>query len=243
MARLVTLAKLRGLARLYADQRPGGADAFVPDTDGGTPSVASVNDLVNLAIAEFYDLLTAARGHEYARSTFTLSMNVGLASSSLPDDFYEALSVVLEWGPSDHEIVESLERVRSREAFTNFVTWTSWGPKAYRIYNTLLEFVPLPTSVPPSAKLYYIPTAPILLLDVSTIDCVNGWEKLVALRVAMELRTIEEMPYADLERLFDREKERIMEMASERQAAMPKQVQDVQPEGGNFWPFVRRRDP
>jgi hypothetical protein len=51
------------------------------------------------------------------------------------------------------------------------------------------------------------------------------------------------MPYSDLERLFDREKERIMEMASERQATSPKQVQDVQPEMRMLWPFTRRRDP
>lgn len=241
MARLVSLAKIRGLARLYADQRPGGADAFVPDTDGSVASVGSVNDLVNLAIAEFYDLLIAARGQDYSRSSAALAIVAGTSAYNLPADFYEALSVVLEWGARDHELVGDIDRVEDRPALNNFATWSPWATKGYRVLATTLEFLPTPTSAV-TGRLLYVPTAPVLAADGDTIDCVNGWEKLPALRVAMELRTIEEMPYGDLERMFDRERERILEMASERQATRPKQVQDVTPEGRNLWPFVRRRD-
>jgi len=241
MARLVSLAKIRGLARLYADQRPGGADAFVPDTDGGVPSVASVNDLVNLAVAEFWDLLVAARGQDYGIASSALAIVAGTSAYSLPADFYEAKSVVLEWGPNDHELVGDIDRVEDRPAYNNYQNWAAWAPKGYRLLAFQIEFLPTPT-LAVTGRLRYVPIAPILVGDVDTVDCVNGWEKLPALRVAMELRAIEEMPYGDLERMFDREKERIMEMASERQAATPKQVQDVQPEGRTFWPFVRRRD-
>jgi hypothetical protein len=242
MARLVTLGKLRGLARLYADQRPGGADAFVPDTDGGVPSVGSVNDLLNLAIAEFWDLLIAARGQDYGISAAPLAIVANTSAYSLPDDFYEAKAVVLEWGPNDHEPVNDIDRVEDRPAFNNYQNWGQWSPKGYRLLATQIEFLPTPTSAV-TGRLRYVPTAPILANDGDTVDCVNGWEKLPALRTAMELRAVEEMPYSDLERLFDREKARIMEMASERQAASPKQVQDVQPEGRMAWPFTRRRDP
>lgn len=241
MARLVSLAKIRGLARLYADQRPGGADAFVPDTDGSVADVGSLNDLVNLAIAEFYDLLIAARGQDYARSSAPLAIVAGTSAYNLPADFYEALSVVLEWGANDHELVADMDRVEDRPALNNYQNWAAWGPKAYRILATQIEFLPTPT-VPVTGRLLYVATAPVLANDGDTIDCVNGWEKLPALRVAMELRAIEEVSFSDLERLFDREKERIMEMASERQATRPKQVQDVCPEGRSLWPFVRRRD-
>lgn len=242
MAHLVTLAKLRGLARLYADQRPGGADAFVPDTDGGMQSVGSVNDLVNLAVAEFWDLLTAARGQDYARSSASLAIVAGQSAYNLPSDFYEAKSVVLEWGANDHELVDDIDRVEDRPALNNYQNWAAWAPKGYRLLATQIEFLPTPTTAV-TGRLLYVPTAPPLTSDTDTVNCINGWEKLPALRVAMELRTIEEMPYSDLERLFEREKARIVEMASERQAARPKQVQDVHPEGRQLWPFVRRRDP
>jgi hypothetical protein len=241
MARLVSLAKLRGLARLYADQRPGGADAFVPDTDGGVPSVASVNDLVNLAIAEFWDLLVAARGHDYARSSYTVPLVSGTKVYNLPTDFYEASSLVLEWSLTDIEPVRPYDRIPDRVSF-NVLQWAAWAPKAYRVMATTFELVPTPTALPQNCRLIYVPTAPVLVNDVDTVDCVNGWEKLPALRVAMELRAIEEMPYSDLERLFDRERDRIMEMASERQAETPKQVQDVAPEGVSGG-FARQRGP
>jgi hypothetical protein len=241
MARLVTLAKIRGLARLYADQRPGGSSAFVPDTDGAVPDVGSVNDLVNLAVAEFWDLLVAARGQDYGISAAALAIVANTSAYNLPSDFYEMKAVVLEWGPNDHESVFEIERVEDRPAFNNYMNWGEWSPKGYRLTATQIEFLPTPT-IAVTGRLRYVPTAPILAVDTDTVDCVNGWEKLPALRVAMELRTVEEMPFGDLERLFDREKERIMEMASERQAATPKQVQDVQPEWG-IWSFTGRRDP
>jgi hypothetical protein len=239
MARLVSLAKLRGLARLYADQRPGGADAFVPDTDGGVPSVGSVNDLVNLAVAEFWDLLVAARGQDYGISASALAIVANTSVYSLPSDFYEAKAVVLEWSANDHEPVDDIDRVEDRPAYNNYRNWAAWAPKGYRLLATQIEFLPTPT-IAVTGRLRYVPTAPILTNDGDTVDCVNGWEKLPALRVAMELRAIEEMPFSDLERLFEREKERIMEMASERQAATPKQVQDVAPEGA-AWGFTRQR--
>ena len=237
MARLVTLGKLRGLARLYADQRPGGADAFVPDTDGGVSSVGSVNDLLNLAIAEFWDLLVAARGQDYGLSSSAIAIVAGTSGYALPADFYEVKTVTLEWGPNDFENVDDIERDEDRSAFNNYQTWAPWSPKGYRLASTI-QFLPTPTGAV-TGRLRYLPTAPILVNDSDTVDCVNGWEKLPALRTAMELRAIEEMPYSDLERLFDREKGRIMEMAPERQATSPKQVQDVQPEG--VWSFTRLR--
>src|SRR4051812_30482519 len=96
MARSVTLAKLRGLARLYSDQRPGGAQAFIPDVAASADS-AGVNDLINLALTELYDLLVAARGHEYYRTSAPLTLVPNAATVSLPVDLYELLTVTLEW--------------------------------------------------------------------------------------------------------------------------------------------------
>lgn len=235
---LVSLAKIRGLARLYADQRPGGADAFVPDTDGLDPSVGSLNDLVNLAIAELWDLLVAARGQDYGLSVEQILILPGESLYNLSLDFYQAKTVTIEWGANEFENVHEIQRDEDRSAFNNYRVWSPWSPKGYRIAGGVIQFLPTPT-VAATARMRYIPTAPVLANDGSTVDCVNGWEKLPALRAAMELRAIEEMPFGDLERLFDREKQRIVEMASERQAATPKQVQDVNPEGG----FGFRRNP
>lgn len=241
MARTVTLEKLRGLARLYADQRPGGANAFVPDT--GAPSVGTLNDLINLAGTELWDLLVLARGHDYHLKDppGTLSVVAGTSQYSLPADFYELRNIVLKWSVNEIEEVKDIAHLGDRSDLINFRTWAPWAPKAFRVLETKLEILPTPTSVV-TGELWYIPTWKELTVDSDTFDGVNGWDKLIALRAAIELRVIDKLPAGDLQMLFAETKQRIEEMASERQAAFPKTVRDVAPEAAFVWPFVRRRD-
>lgn len=241
MARNVTLAKLRGLARLYADQRPGGATAFVPDTSG-VADVATCNDLVNLALTELYDLLIAARGHEYYVTAAAVAVVAGTATYSLPADFYELLSLTLEWGPTTNEVVLGLDKLDNRADFTNFSVWSMYSPKVYRLRGSLVELLPTPTAQV-TGRLQYIPALAPLVNDGDVFDGVNGWEKIVALRVGMELRSIAKQEAGDLSGLYQAERERIQGLAAERQASTPKAVQDVFPEGSMSWPFARRADP
>lgn len=242
MARLVRLDKLRGLARLYADQRPGGTSAFVPDT--GTTDVGTLNDLVNLAGAELWDMLVAARGGGYYDKTGSLSIVAGTGTYSLPADFYELRSVQLEWTGQDHEEVPELSDLSERAEFVNWGVWGSASLKAWRFLGTSttesIEFVPTPTSAV-TARLYYLPRWTDLANDSDTFNGVNGWEKLIALKVAMELRTIEEQPFADLVALYNPVEARVKQMAAERASSSPKRVRQVYPEGGARWPFHRRR--
>lgn len=237
MPALVTNAAVRGLARLYADQRAGGAGAFVPDV----PTVAgggSVNGLVNLAMAELYDLLVAARGHEYFLTSATLALVSGTALYSLPATFYQMSGLVLEWGTQEHEPVEDLEKTISRTQYVNVMgpTWCPWSPKAYRLRGAQVEFVPAPTgAMPPATRIYFVPVYTAVdpssgAWDATTFDGVNGWEKLPALRVAIELRAIEEQPYGDLEKLYERELARVEAMKTEREASRPKRIINVYPE-------------
>lgn len=246
MSASVTNAQVRGLARLYADQRPGGASAFVPDLASST--TAGLNTLVNLAMAELYDLLVQARGQEYFLTTSTLALVSGTSLYSLPATFYEMSALVLEWGAQEHEPVEDLERTVTRTQFVNMQgpTWCPWSPKAYRLRGSQIELVPAPQGVMPTARLYYVPNyvqfdPTSASWDSQTFDGVNGWEKLPALRVAMELRAIEEQPYSDLEKLYERELARVEAMKTERDAARPKRIQQVYPERGGYlsgrrWP-------
>lgn len=241
MARTVTLEKLRGLARLYADQRPGGANAFVPDT--GVASVGTLNDLINLAGAELWDMLIAARGHDYHLKDppGTLSVVAGTSQYSLPADFYELRKIVLKWSTNDVEEVKDISHLGDRVDLINFRTWAPWASKAFRVLESKVEILPTPTSAV-AGELWYIPPWKDLVADSDTFDGVNGWDKLIALRAAIELRIIDKLPAGDLQGLFAEQKQRVEEMASERQAAAPKTVRDVVPEAAYVWPFVRRRD-
>ncbi len=239
MARTVTLGKLRGLARLYADQRPADeANAFVKAV--GTTTTAGLNDLVNLALCELYDDLVKAGGTDYYRTVDPIAIVAGTALYNLPATFYQMLDLRLEWAVNDVEPVGSIKD-RDYYKFKNTGSaWGSWSMKAYRIAGAQIELLPTPT-VAVTGRLAYVPACPVLTADSDTFDGVNGWEKVVALKVAMELRAIEQTGFSsDLERLYKMEKDRIEGMAGDR-AAEPDQVTDVYPDRYVAWPYVGGR--
>jgi hypothetical protein len=227
MARAVRLDQLRTDARLYADQRHGGATPFVSDTE--------LDRLINLKLAELYDRIVAAGGHEYYANEHPLSVNSGQARYTLPSLFYRMLSVTLEWADRDHEVVRDLAHLQLASDYRNWSTWCSWSPKAYRLRGGNLEFFPTPTSAV-TARLQYVPVFSDLEEDSDTFDGVNGWEKLVAVGVAIEMRIIEQNDYADLQALYAEQLERIEAMAADRDNH-PKQVIDAYPEaeGSRIW--------
>lgn len=224
----VTLETLIADAQLYADHRPGGTSSNITPTE--------LTRLVNQALKEFYDLLIATRGQEYYITSTTLSIVAGTATYSLPAAFYELGSVTLEWSATDHEIVRPLPALADRADYTPPLTWNRFTRKGYRIRGAQsgtiqIEFSPTPTSAV-TARVQYIP-AMTDIVALGTIDCINGWEKLVAMKVAIEILTIKGLSkqLALLRPLYDEQYERVQEMASSRDANEPGRIRDVQPEG------------
>lgn len=229
----VTLAQLESDALLYADQRPGGSTAHIDPT--------TLTRLVNQALKEFYDLLIRARGHEYFLTSSTLAIVSGTATYTLPTDLYELVSVTLEWGTRNHELVRPAASTSDRSAYTNLGLWTQYGPKAYRMRGVqagtqTLELLPTPASNV-TARLQYIPTMTELTSGQS-IQTVNGWGKLVSLKVALEMLSIKGLSKqrALVEGLYQEQLERVEAMASEQDANEPKHPRDVGPDAtGNGW--------
>lgn len=245
----INRAYLRNLTRLYADGRPGGSEAFVVDSDA-TANAVSLDTIINGAAAELYDLLVAARGHEYYTTESTTALSGGgiVANTStytLPTDFYQLLSIRLEWAANDiEELVPT--SVRERTDYANLSTWGRRSPKAYRLRGTqtasaqTIDIFPTPTSAVP-ARVRYIPAFALLTSDVATFDGVNGWEKLVALKAAIEYRTIAEKPLGSLPQLYQECFGRITALADQRNANFAEQVQNVYPEGARSEFLADRR--
>lgn len=230
----VNRAYLRNLARLYADGRPGGSNAFIADSDAAANAV-SFDTLVNGALAELYDVLVAARGHEYYATDADIAIVSGTSLYSLPTDFYELLSIRLNW---DSFFIEELHPmgVRERTRYEMLVGIFERGtPKAYRLQGTqtasarTVEILPVPTRAV-TCRIRYIPLFANLVDDTSTFDGVNGWEKLVALKAAIEYRTVAEKPLGNLSQLYAECYARISALADQRNANYAEQVQQVHPE-------------
>jgi len=245
----INRAYLRNLTRLYADGRPGGSEAFVVDSDA-TANAVSLDTIINGAAAELYDLLIAARGHEYYTTESTTALTgasivAGTSAYTLPTDFYQLLSIRLEWASNDiEEMVPT--GVRSRTDFANFATWGRWSPKAYRLRGTqtasaqTIDIFPTPTSAV-TTRVRYIPVFALLANDSATFDGVNGWEKLIALKAAIEYRTIAEKPLGTLPQLYQETLLRIQGLADQRNATYAEQVQNVHPDVGGGAEFLADR--
>lgn len=231
MASDVNLQALVDLARLYADQRPGGANAFVPDSGSG-----SVVTLINGALAELYDLLISAGGHEYYVVDAPISIVAGTSIYPLPADFYQLQTVHLEWSSNDWEPVPAFEQ-GERMRLVNFVTWGRRTPKGFRLRGaqTLaadaeasIEFLPTP-SVAVTGRVRYIPVfQPLTSLSNDYFATVNGWQKLVALKVAIELRAVAKLDSADLAALYQEQLARVQGLADQRAQGSTPQVVDAE---------------
>lgn len=223
MASSVTLAQLRLDARLYADQRPGSASSFISESE--------LTGLINAKAKELYDMLVEARGSEYYATEATIAIVSGTSRYNLPSDFYQLSSVTLEWATQDFELVFPIGSVRERNKFQGWQgqwqAWSRYSRKGYQLRASQIEFMPEPrTDV--TCRLQYVPTYTALVADGDTFDGINGWEKMVALGVAIEMRVIEKRSATDLQQLYAPQLERIETMKTERDAEAPKEIVDVQ---------------
>lgn len=233
MPRIVRLDQLRSDARLFADQRVGTAAetaVFINTTE--------LTRLCNLKLSELYDKLVAARGNEYFGAVSALSIVSGTSEYPLPQDFYQLSSLTLEWAPDDHEELTPLSGQNGRARYVNQQTWGNKTPKTFRVRGLYLEFIPTPTTSV-TARLRYVQMFRDLSNDTDTFDGINGWEKLVALGVAIEMRTIRKDPVDDLESLYQEQLARIDALATDRLVEHAKEVRNVETFDG--FPGGRRR--
>jgi hypothetical protein len=222
VSKLVTPAQLVADAYVYANMTQA-ANSFI------TPAQAL--RFVNLAASEFYDLLVAARGHEYYISEQTIPIISGTSRYALPSDHYETVSITLAWGTDQVEEVNDYSSVRDRWQFLNGLQWSQWADKGFRLRGGFIEFLPVPRSNV-TATHQYIPCMPDMTIGGTSFDGVNGWERLVSLKAASDMLTASRKESADVDAKWGREYQRIQEMADARAAEHPDQIRDVFPERG-----------
>jgi hypothetical protein len=225
----VTRAQIRTDARLLADERPGGASAFVSDDE--------CNRLIDTHTRGLYDRLIAARGQEFYADDDAISIVGGTSRYNLPSDFYQLFTLTLEWSSTNHELLEPfemLERARYRAA-----GWGQGSPKGYRLRGAQIEILPTPTGSV-TGRLEYVPAFAGFSADTGaggTFDGVNGWERWISVSVAIDLRIVSERSTNRLEEQLAKIDARIEELAAQRDAMHPARVVNVAPEGRRRrWP-------
>jgi hypothetical protein len=228
VSKLVTPAQLVNDAYVFANMTQAAGSFITP---------AQALRFVNLAATEFYDVLIAARGHEYYIAEQTIPIVAGTSRYALPADHYETLSITLSWGTEQIEEVSDYSSVRDRWQFLNGLQWAQWADKGFRMRAGFIEFLPVPRGAV-TATHQYIPAMLDLTIGGPTFDGVNGWERLISLKAASDMLTAAKQNSGDVDAKWARELQRIQEMADSRAAEHPNQIRDVYPEVG-FGAFSR----
>lgn len=233
----VTRAQIRARVRRYADFP--NADQGKLDTD--------LNEMISDAIADYYDLLVSVRGHSYFEATDEITILANAAQYTLPTNFYQLSTVVLVWGANEHEEVHAAPSNRNLIDFANgCISWDRESPKCFRLTgdqdgNKYINFYPTPTSGV-QANLRYIPVFDPLSADSGaggTIEVENSWCKMIAYDVAAEFRGLLGLPNSYQREQCERQRERVLEMATERLQDDAAEIVDASPGSATWYPRPR----
>lgn len=226
MARSVTLAEIRTRAMDRCDM-------LVDAAGDGYVDTAAWSRLIDAAYTELYDLLVSS-GLYYFESTATVTAT-GAATYALPADHYQTIGVDYVRG-SDSVALELIgARGRNRYRATGSRAY------AYRVVGATIALYPSPASGQ-TYLLTYVPAPASLVdaVDATTIDGVSGWEEFLVVVAAKKARIREESDVSALVAEENQLRQRIAEMAEQREAAEPRVIHDVYEGRGDLdsapWP-------
>lgn len=120
-----------------------------------------INDLINEASTENWDLLVSCAPPDYYSSSTDVPVVAGTSVYSLPSDFYRLRGVQVLEGTDEYRPLGPVQDADIQR---------------FRAPNTTA-----------TVRLRYIPSAPLLTDDAHTFDGVNGWEELIVLNAAIDI--------------------------------------------------------
>ncbi len=233
----ITRDQIVARVRRYAAQR--NANQGLLDTD--------LHEMINDSCANYWDLLVSIRGHSYFETTSMFTMAPSVAAYELPDDFFQLSTVSLAWGGTDREDVPPLPSNRDLTAFTAAdLSWERFTMKGYRVTGDqfgvkYITFYPTPSSAV-QCELRYVPMFIPMTAgsgDDGKMEFENSWHKLVCLDVAAEFRGLLGLPADFLIQRRDEQRQRIMEMATERLQDDPAEIVDAERSVNRWYPYPR----
>jgi hypothetical protein len=177
-------------------------------------------DLFNSAYADMYDLVVGAYDNYYV-SEDTITLTSGTDTYDLPDDFYKLVGVDFLTGGTYITLFPFVEAERNQP----FAGASSIPSGTLR-----MRYVPAPAQ-------YTVDD-----LD-EEIDGVSGWDDYVVGLMAEAMLTAEESDTTAIQNQLKRMRQRIIDMAPNRDTGMPARVTDVYSSNNYFglWESLRYR--
>lgn len=229
----VTLLQLRTQARQRADAENS---QYITD--------AELTGYINNSAAELYDLLIGAYDADYFLESVSFSTTSGTADYLLPNGtlysaaktFYKLRGVDAKINSSDWFALRPYN-FNERNRNEDFGWSTLAGPMVrYRVSGNYLKFSPTPDSAT-SVRLWYIPTYTALAADGDILQDVNAFSEYVVVDAAIKCRIKEDLDITVLMAVKAALKQRIEQMAENRDAGNPESVSDIYAENNDYWFF------
>lgn len=210
MPRTTTLATLRTRCKERADMENS---TFISD--------AEWNRYISASYAELYDLLIKAQPDFYrAEQTITGDGTTSDFAVATSPQYYGTIRVDYQESTGNYW---ALKYASGNEA--NYFDYiNSQGPaEVYHfVYNTstpstpMIRLIPTPGNNETYRHVYTVAPAD-LTDDADIVDGVSGWEEYIVIDAAIKALTKEESPTGGLERQLERMRQRLKEMAENRQ--------------------------
>lgn len=172
-----------------------------------------LNDIINEAIAELYDIIVAKWADYYTVLSSNIAIVANTASYAIPTDFYKLRKVEILISGSDFRKLYPHDLDVAHR-------YTSTGLSQayrYRLQAGNLVLVPTPT-VAGTMRIYYIPFAARLTSDSDTFDGINNYEELVIQLALKRCKAREELDTSDIEREIERLSQRVRQSSDGRDA-------------------------
>lgn len=221
-----TLAEIKTQCRQRADMENS---EFVSDSELLT--------YINNSIAELHDLLIGAYNEDYYMLEYEFTSAPDTRKYDLPEGFYKLRGVDIRINGDSWSTVKRFNFNRRNDDEDGFTVRRFLTPYlTYRLIGNqiLLSRVPDASS---EFRLWYYPNAQRLVDDADVYNDFNGYIEYVIIDVAIKMMQKEESDVRVLAAQKQAMKERIEEMAKNRDANEPDSVTDIYSENVDYFRF------
>jgi hypothetical protein len=162
-------------------------------------------ELLNEIYPELYDQLVSIDDNYYSTST-SFTVSAGTTDYNLPSDFYKSIGLDFSTDTGGNGSRVTLYPFDEAERNISFSTANS-----------------IPNG---TVFLTYVPVAPTFTSLSQTVDGINGWDRLLSLKLAIDMQDAEERNSSRLQEKYDARLQQMMS-SLERDIGMPSMVADV----------------
>jgi len=185
--------------------------------------------LIDQAYTKLYDIIVSKFENYYIDEHSFTTDGVN-QFYDIPEGFYKMVGLDQlqnNSGSGDNALTVRPFNFNERNRYNNILfAVTAAAFYRYLIQGSKIKILPQP-STGITFKMWYIPAPPKITSAAQEIDGISGWEEVVILTAAVQIMNKQELDSSALKREQIEAIDRVMTMATERDAALPERVTDL----------------